>query len=301
MVSRSQSPRVAPPSPGAGRCRSGDPVAASPASSLRSRHCGRGEGAPHVLGLRGPGRAAVSVGQGKTRTTQRPQPRAACPLGHFSPGDTPSTVPPVPGKATEAPCFLPVSSSVTAVFLRLPPGSVPAPMSLPKIEDSLGPFGLGDFAGNPPGRDKQWLRNGRGAGTAAAGCLASPPGPESPLLGPFPLFCLRTCSLGRPLPHQERVSSEAHSGCLLPGVGLGYFWDSQCDAFPPTRCGHVSSAGAGPCDPTVRWTDVTPASGSPILVDWCPQHQGHRCACPHAGRTGACAPVLGVQAGSPGA
>lgn len=38
-------------------------------SSLPSRHCGRGEGSAHVLGLRGPGGTAVSVGQGEMDVT----------------------------------------------------------------------------------------------------------------------------------------------------------------------------------------------------------------------------------------
>lgn len=108
--------------------------------------------------------------------------------------------------------------------LEAAPGSAPAPGPSPESEDTLGAFGLGDFAGHPPGTRPATAETRTWDGTVPAGRLASPPGPESPWLGAFPLSCLRTCAPS----HQDRVSSEAHSGCLLPGVGLGYFWDPRC-------------------------------------------------------------------------
>lgn len=154
---------------------------------LPSRHCGRREGSPYVLGLRGPGRAAVSVGQGKRVTTQGPWPCTACSSCHFSPGDTHPPFILFLGKVADSFCFCLVGGFFTCFVLEGSPQSYSNSHILPaRARTHLVPFELDIFLLITTKQDKKWSRNRCGEGTMSARCSATSLGPESPWLVPLP-------------------------------------------------------------------------------------------------------------------
>lgn len=107
--------------------------AASPVLFSPSWHRGRGKGSPHVLGLRGPGRAAVSVGQGKIGATWGPG--QARPAGRLSRRPLPAAS--FPREASGSRSLVSAALSPT-LFPGLPRGPVPGPS--PESMDALGSF-----------------------------------------------------------------------------------------------------------------------------------------------------------------